>query len=796
MSQHTSRHLVAAILTALFGVLAGVAPVSAASPPPHDQTQPNVMRETAQQVARAQPGPAPVRRAGAAAQPAAGHPAREVFGFADAGSLGDATVGYPSWDFSQLSTVGYFGLAVGPAGDLVHDGGWNVLNSGTFAGFRDAAHAAGVKVVLTLILQDLGTTMCSGLANRQTTVSQAVPLVTSLNADGINLDYEGTYQTCANGQTNQAMLVDLGARLRAALPASRGYLTIDTYASSAADTTACNCGFFDVRSLNSSVDAFFVMEYALESSNSGRPPLNCAAGTLCLSPTSPLAGYYWNDTASNQQYAALVGAGKVIMGVPYYGVKACVAAATPNAASTGQYATSGYKYNKTIPGQSTVSGFAAHRDANDPAGAEPWDSYYFNDTSPGGFTCWRELYSDDTTSLAAKYQLVLTQGLRGVGLWNLNLGGGTTASPELWSTLAQYFNCPASISVSPTQASTSVQLSLSAPCAATFDVQVADQTLQQGFQAAGSTSGSTLIVTGQAGHQYAYQARTRSAGGTSAWSSSVTTTVAAGALSPRPFGTLYTVDGWGGVHAADSPPVGITAYWPGWNIARALKVLPGGQAGLVLDGYGGLHAFGAPVAVGPYDYFGWDIARDLALLPSGQGGYVLDGWGGLHPFGLNGHPAPPPARGFAYWPGWDIAHQLVLLPDGGGGYVLDGWGGIHAFAVGAAPIPASPAPSGYWPGWDIARGIALVPGTAGGYVLDGYGGVHPFGGAPGLSPPAYWPGWDIARGLVVYAGSATQPPAGYVLDGWGALHPFGGAPPIGSFSYWPGWDIVRGAAAG
>ncbi len=38
-------------------------------------------------------------------------PQREVFGFALASSLSDPTVGYPTWDFSLLSTVAFFGLA-------------------------------------------------------------------------------------------------------------------------------------------------------------------------------------------------------------------------------------------------------------------------------------------------------------------------------------------------------------------------------------------------------------------------------------------------------------------------------------------------------------------------------------------------------------------------------------------------------------------------------------------------------------------------------------------------------------
>jgi len=78
----------------------------------------------------------------------------------------------------------------------------------------------------------------------------------------------------------------------------------------------------------------------------------------------------------------------------------------------------------------------------------------------------------------------------------------------------------------------------------------------------------------------------------------------------------------------------------------------------VLDGYGGLHPFnGAPALAAPAYWPGWDIARALWLLPgstlSAPAGYVLDGYGGMHPFG--GAPAIASAGS---WPGSDLAHNL------------------------------------------------------------------------------------------------------------------------------------------
>jgi spore germination protein YaaH len=374
---------------------------------------------------------APTAAAASAAAPVSGAMSlkREVFGFALASSLGDPNFGYPSWNFSALSTVAFFGLHIDGNGAIVGDSGWSVWNSSTLTSLLSTAHAANTKVVLTIILQDFqpGTpTMCAGLANRATTVAQAVAQVNAKHVDGINVDYEGLNGTCSNGQTSQSMLTDFARQLRSAMP-SPAYLSFDTYASSAVDTL----GFFDIAGLNAYVDSFFVMAYDLEYSNWRRSPTSCVS--FCLGPTAPLSGYYYNDTSSASQYAAVVGASKVLLGVPYYGRKACVGGGVPNAYPIGAVTADTYldaSSEATDPAVTSGS-YAVHRDANDPAGQERWDSWY--NASLG---CTRELYWDDATSLGLKYDLVNRAGLRGVGIWNLNYGGG---APELWSALLSHF---------------------------------------------------------------------------------------------------------------------------------------------------------------------------------------------------------------------------------------------------------------------------------------------------------------------------------------------------------------------
>lgn len=356
---------------------------------------------------------------------------REVFGFALASSLADSTVGYPSWNFSLLSTVAFFGLHVNDDGTLAADSGWSVWNSSTLSNFVATAHSAGTKVVVSVVMQDFasGTPhMCSALANYGSTIPAVVSQASAKGVDGVNLDYEGLNGSCGTSDSSWArhMFSNLTATMRRSLPSGM-YLSADTYASSPGDSL----GFFDIATLGTYVDSFFVMAYDLEYSNYSRPPTSCSS--FCLGPTAPYAGYYYNDGAVVANYKAVVRASQVILGVPYYGRKACVTSASPNALPTGSVVADTYL---DATGEATATGvqagsYATHRDANDPQGQERWDTWFNTDLG-----CTRELYWDDTVSLGVKYDLVNTSGIRGLGIWNLNYGGG---APELWNLLQTKF---------------------------------------------------------------------------------------------------------------------------------------------------------------------------------------------------------------------------------------------------------------------------------------------------------------------------------------------------------------------
>ncbi len=370
---------------------------------------------------------------------AAVRPRGEVFGFAFGNaSLADPTYGYPAWSMNLLTTVAYFGLSIDWNGTIIQSGsGWTTWNSSELTGLVATAHANNVRVILSINLHDFSASstsnMCAALhpRNRATTVAQTVAQVQKMGVDGVNVDYEGTNTTCYYGAVLSDEMTSLVAEIRAAMP--KAYIAVDSYSGSAGYPG----GFFNVPAIGPYADSFFVMAYDMEYSNYQYEPLHCSS--FCLGPTAPTSAYFYNDTTSMSQYTAVVGASKVILGVPYYGRKECVAGVTPttappNAAPYGSVAADGYLDASTENGYYANSNYQIHREVFDVTGFGRWDTWTSSIAK-----CTREMYWDDTESLGRKYDLVNRMGLRGVGIFALQYGGG---APELWQVLqAKFVGC-------------------------------------------------------------------------------------------------------------------------------------------------------------------------------------------------------------------------------------------------------------------------------------------------------------------------------------------------------------------
>jgi spore germination protein YaaH len=358
---------------------------------------------------------------------------REVFGFAPYWEM-NAGGNWKYWNYSLLSTVGYFGLTVNNDGSFNQtDAGWAGWNSQQLTTVITSAHLAGDRVVL--VIKAFGAagvnaivTDTTGQAQRQT-IANTIAAIQSKKLDGVNVDFEGTstgYPNVQQGMTS--FMTELAQQVHQQVPGSM--VSMDTYSGSA----SWDGGIFKIGDLAPVVDYMFVMNYDQV------PDFNHAG------PNAPLNGWTYNATTSVSQYLAKAPASKVVLGVPYYGYKWCTVDSSAYSAATtvngDRLCPNGTKnpVSQTYAGALTDFSCAQQlvRQWDDTA-KEPWASWY---SPPSADSCganhgsYREMYYDDPSSLGYKYDLVNAQNLRGAGAWALGYDG---SSPDLWNEIALKF---------------------------------------------------------------------------------------------------------------------------------------------------------------------------------------------------------------------------------------------------------------------------------------------------------------------------------------------------------------------
>lgn len=347
---------------------------------------------------------------------------REVLGFAPYWTLSSVK----NYDFSYLSTVAYFGVDIdGNNGNLITgNAGWNGWASADLQTLVTNAHAKGTRVVLTVKLFDTlnngGTKTLGGfLANttsQQNAINQIVSEVKAKGVEGVNVDFEPTDASSATAAQKSAFatfLTNLTNQLRSQV--SGAQVTVDTYACAARGASPCSTSsFFDVVALAATpIDAMLVMAYDFHGPNS-----------TVIAPTSPLNGYpsnYWYDvTTAVNDYLGKVSPDKIILGVPYYGVKMSTADSSENSSSLGNGANPSYAVTR-----SDIACLGA---------STGWDNagkvaraYWFSDSSKSScgtvWNQWRQIYYDDPAALGHKYDLVNSKNLKGIGIWALGYDG-------------------------------------------------------------------------------------------------------------------------------------------------------------------------------------------------------------------------------------------------------------------------------------------------------------------------------------------------------------------------------------
>jgi GH18 family chitinase len=343
---------------------------------------------------------------------------REVFGFAPYWELPRST----SWNYGLLSTVAYFGLDVNSDGSFnTSTGGWRGWTSQELSTLVSLAHQSGTRVVVVIKAFDNATInqIVGSPAATQATIANTIAAIGSRGLDGVNVDFEGSvtpqYPNLQQGVTN--FMTQLSAQVHQRWPDAQ--VTVDTYSGSA----SWDGGLFNIGALAPVVDAFFIMAYDMVFEN-----LPGRAGAH-----APLNGWTYNDTTLVSQYLTKAPAGKILLGVPYYGYKWSTVNDQPNANVIGG-ATA-----VTYAGVLDDLACARPTRAWDTTAQSPWVAWFSparGDPCGANRNSWRELYYEDATSLGYKYDLVNTRGLLGTGMWALGYDAG---SQDLWPVLATKF---------------------------------------------------------------------------------------------------------------------------------------------------------------------------------------------------------------------------------------------------------------------------------------------------------------------------------------------------------------------
>lgn len=316
---------------------------------------------------------------------------------------------YTTYDFSNFHTIAYFSYEVN-----ANDGGYSTVRFWETTGLIEAAHAAGVKVVLTVT--NFGKTNNEKLLNnpaaKENLIKNLIRLVKLRNADGVNIDLE--IVGVAQRDSLTKFMNQLGDRFHAEIPGSRVSIALP-----AIQWTEV----FMVKQMTS-VDDFFIMGYDYH-----------YAGSEKAGPVAPLKAssyYYWGSTL-NSTYSVNwylnkgVPADKLFLAVPYYGRQWATASGTvPSATQNSKVSSVSKAYD--------IAKIEAERYGRQ------WSSeggvpYYTYQNSSGQ---WFQVFYDDAESLGLKYDLVNQKNLAGIGIWALS-HNNMESNPELNDMLREKF---------------------------------------------------------------------------------------------------------------------------------------------------------------------------------------------------------------------------------------------------------------------------------------------------------------------------------------------------------------------
>ncbi len=189
---------------------------------------------------------------------------------------------------------------------------------------------------------------------------------------------------------------------------------------------AANFGGWNFYQIASNLDYIFIMGYDFYGSWSPT-----------TGPSAPITGGYFNLTKSLSNANDFLSVvqnipHKLILGVPYYGNY--WRTKSPNAYAAVDTAKTKKGFVKSILFNDIISGYNSKEKIWDNLSHTPWIRW--QDTT------WNQIWYDNDSSLALKYDLAISKNLKGVGIWALGYDDGRS---ELWNLIERKFSVPSGI---------------------------------------------------------------------------------------------------------------------------------------------------------------------------------------------------------------------------------------------------------------------------------------------------------------------------------------------------------------
>lgn len=306
-----------------------------------------------------------------------------------------------NYQWNLLSHLCYFSYDVNYLnGNALSTNSWSTANVVT------QALANNVKVSLCVTLFSDHATFFGNALAKQTLISNLISLVQQRGAHGVNIDFEAV----PSGQSANlaAFMMDLCSQFHTAIP--DGEVSIALPSVDWSNT-------FDVATMSSCVDLFFIMGYDYY-----------YGGSAQAGPTDPLyslvSTYNYNHSKSITYYINRgAPSNKLCLGLPYYGREWETADNAVPSNTTGDYSgTRTYKYVRD-----NIGIYANHQ--------------YHAGTKSGYFTYqnggnWRECFINSPYTLGKRFEMVHLRNLAGIGIWALGYDDGYT---DFWNQIEEKF---------------------------------------------------------------------------------------------------------------------------------------------------------------------------------------------------------------------------------------------------------------------------------------------------------------------------------------------------------------------